>query len=203
LAAARALVRREARHLSRSERGTPGVALSDRSRQGLRRYLEGPVYNQLVDDLGAVPPETGFVFGHTHKPFVETRACPAFPNPVAVVNTGGWVVDTPTLNPVKGASLVLIDEQLNVAALRCYTEGPDATSYRLRVEPAGGGDGSNDLVDELRAAISPDRDPWARLAQLTQSAVADRGRQLIDRQDSDASMLNELNLQAEAEHDPR
>jgi hypothetical protein len=184
------------------ERHRPGTILSPHAEQGLLAYLTGAVATQVAAEIGR-PDDVTFVFGHTHKPFVETRTCPAFPNPVAVVNTGGWVVDTPKLNPVKGASLVLIDEQLNVAALRCYTEGPDATSYRVRVEPAGGVGGPNDLVDGLRAAISPDRDPWAQLAQLTQSAVADRGRQLVDRQDSDASMLNELNLQAEAERDPR
>jgi hypothetical protein len=182
------------------ERHRPGTILSPHAEQGLLSYLTGAVATQVAAEIGR-PDDVTFVFGHTHKPFVETRTSPAFPVPVAVVNTGGWVVDTPQLNPVKGASLILIDEQLNVAALRCYTEGPDATSYRLRVEPAGDR-GSNDLVDELRASIEPDRDPWAQLAQLTQSAVEDRGRQLVDRQNSDTSMLNQLNLQAEAERDP-
>jgi UDP-2,3-diacylglucosamine pyrophosphatase LpxH len=182
------------------ERHRPGAILSPHAEQGLLAYLTGAVATHVTAEIGQ-PDDVTFVFGHTHKPFVETRTSTAFPDPIAVVNTGGWVVDTPQLNPVKGASLILIDEQLNVAALRCYTEGPDATSYRLRVEPARGG-GSNDLVDELRATIEPDRDPWAQLAQLTQSAVEDRGRQLVDRQNSDASMLNQLNLQAEAERDP-
>jgi hypothetical protein len=143
-----------------------------------------------------------FIFGHTHKPFVEQRTASAFPTPVNVINTGGWVVDTPERNPVKGAAMIVIDEQLNVAALRCYTEGPDAASYRVRIDPAGAS-GSNDLVDELRASIDPDRDPWAQLAHLTQTVVADRGRQLVDRQNSDTSMLNELNLKAEADEDAK
>ena len=55
------------------------------------------------------------------------------------------------------------------------------------------GTGSNDLVEELRATIDPDRDPWASLAQVAQVDREDRGRQLDDRLRSDASTLNELN----------
>jgi UDP-2,3-diacylglucosamine pyrophosphatase LpxH len=179
------------------ERHRPGTILSPHAEEGLLTYLNGAVATQSAAEIGH-PDDVTFIFGHTHKPFVEQRTTTAFPTPVAVVNTGGWVVDTPELNPVKGAALILIDEQLNVAAVRCYTEGPDAASYRVRIDPADG-TGSNDLVDELRATIDPDRDPWAQLAHLTQTVVDDRGRQLVDRQSSDTSMLNELNLKAEAD----
>jgi UDP-2,3-diacylglucosamine pyrophosphatase LpxH len=177
------------------ERHRPGVILSPHAEAGLRAYLNGAVAAQVTAEVGR-PEDVTFIFGHTHKPFAEPRPLDAFPAPVSVVNTGGWVVDAPQLNPVKGAALILIDAQLNVAVLRCYTEGPETGSYRLRIEPAGVGD-SNDLVDELRATIDPDRDPWLQLAQATRSAVGDRGRQLVDRQNSDASMLNQLNLKAE------
>jgi hypothetical protein len=119
------------------------------------------------------------------------RTTSAFSSPVAVVNTGGWVVDTPQLNPIKGAALILIDEKLNVAAVRCYTEGPDASSFRLRVEPSNP-TGPNELADELRATIDPGRDPWATLAELTRAAVGDRGRELEDRLHADTSTLNEV-----------
>jgi hypothetical protein len=57
--------------------------------------------------------------------------------------------------------------------------------------------GSNELADELLATIDPGRDPWASLAQLTQAAVADRGRQLADRLLADASTLNEVSQKVE------
>ena len=53
--------------------------------------------------------------------------------------------------------MVLIDEDLNVAALRCYVQGVGLT-YEVRVD--GADDGTvNPLVDELRSRIDPMRDP--------------------------------------------
>jgi UDP-2,3-diacylglucosamine pyrophosphatase LpxH len=177
------------------ERHHGGAILSPRAEEGLASYLGGPVVTQATAEIGN-PGGVTFVFGHTHKPFIEERTMAAFPSPVAVVNTGGWVVDAPQLNPLKGASLVLIDDQLNVASIRCYTEGPDASSYRVRVDPSNS-TGTNELADQLRGAIDPDRDPWASLAQVTRAAVGDRGRQLADRLQADASTLNQLNRAAD------
>jgi UDP-2,3-diacylglucosamine pyrophosphatase LpxH len=178
------------------ERHRPGITLSPHAEEGLLTYLNGAVATQTAAEIGH-PDDVTFIFGHTHKPFIETRVAAAFASPVKVLNTGGWVVDTPQLNPFKGASLILIDEELNVAALRCYTEGPDPSSYRLRIDPADA-TGPNALVDQLRAAIDPDAEPWATLAKVTQSAVVDRGLQLADRLRSDASMLNQLHGEPEA-----
>jgi hypothetical protein len=125
----------------------------------------------------------------------------AFSAPVTVVNTGGWVVDTPQLNPLKGASLILIDEKLNLAAVRCYTEGPDASSYQLRTDPPSS-TASNELVDELRTIIDPSHDPWASLAQVIRETVVDRGRQLADRLHADASTLDQLNQKVDPARGP-
>jgi hypothetical protein len=63
--------------------------------------------------------------------------------------------------------------------------------------------GPNELVDQLRGTVDPDRDPWAQLAQAIQSAVGDRGRQLADRLRSDASTLNQLNVKVESHDDTK
>ncbi len=173
------------------ERHCGGIILSPHAETGLVSYLDGPVVTQMAAEIGA-PGDVTFVFGHTHKPFVDVRTTTAFPAPVSVVNTGGWVVDTPQLNPLKGASLILIDEDLNVAAVRCYTEGTDPSSYRVRIEPANAA-GPNPLADSLSASLDPDHEPWASLAQVLPSTVADRGRQLDERLRADASSLNRLN----------
>jgi UDP-2,3-diacylglucosamine pyrophosphatase LpxH len=172
------------------ERHRPGIALSPHAEEGLADYLSGPVAAQVTAEIGS-PGETTFVFGHTHKPFVETRTMSAFASPVDVVNTGGWVVDTPEPNPLKGASLILIDEDLNVASLRCYTEGPDSSSYRVRIE-APSSSASNQLVDQLQQDIDPDAEPWTTLAQAVQAMVVDRGHQLADRLRADATALDKL-----------
>jgi hypothetical protein len=176
------------------ERHRPGVLLSPNAEEGLNTYLDGPVAIQAKAEIGT-PREMTFVFGHTHKPFVDTRVTDAFASPVGIVNTGGWVVDTPQLNPIKGASIVLIDDQLNTASVRCYAEGSDASSYQVHIEPANS-TASNDLVDELRATIDTSRDPWSALAQATQSAVTERGRQLDERLNADATTLDRLNRDA-------
>ncbi len=173
------------------ERHCGGIILSPHADQGLTTYLDGPVATQMAAEIGAQRDVT-FVFGHTHKPFVDVRTTKLFPSPVSVVNTGGWVVDTPELNPLKGASLILIDDELNVACIRCYREGSDPSSYRVSVEPANA-NGPNPLVDQLGGSIDPDRDPWAGLAQAVRTLVGDRGRQLDERLRSDASALNRLN----------
>jgi len=173
------------------ERHRPGVLLSPNAEEGLVAYLDGPVTVQTTAEIGS-PDDLTFIFGHTHKPFVDTRTTASFPAPVGVVNTGGWVVDTPQRTAIKGAALVLIDDELNVASVRCYAEGDDPSSYLVHIEAANGGS-SNRLVDELRSTIDTGRDPWAGLAQAIQEAVTERGRQLDERLHADASTLDQLN----------
>jgi UDP-2,3-diacylglucosamine pyrophosphatase LpxH len=182
------------------ERHHTGSALSIHAQEGLASYLGGPVATQAVAEIGS-PNEVTFVFGHTHKPFVEERTVPTLNAPVAVVNTGGWVVDAPQPNRLKGAAIILIDDELNVAAVRCYTEGPDASSYRVRIEPSRSS-GPNTLVDQLRTSIDPDHEPWATLAQVIQKEVGVRGRQLADRLQADASTLNQLNRDTDTPPEP-
>jgi UDP-2,3-diacylglucosamine pyrophosphatase LpxH len=182
------------------ERHRPGIILSPHAEEGLATYLNGPVATQVAAEIGS-PRDVTFVFGHTHKPFIDQRTVHAFSAPVTVVNTGGWVVDTPQLNPLKGASLILIDEKLNLAAVRCYTEGPDASSYQLRTDPPSS-TASNELVDELRTIIDPSHDPWASLAQVIRETVVDRGRQLADRLHADASTLDQLNQKVDPARGP-
>ena len=66
-----AIFKREVNRLARTERGTPTVALTPQGQAGLRSYLEGPVRDQLQRELGRIPQEVSFVYGHTHKPFVD------------------------------------------------------------------------------------------------------------------------------------
>ncbi len=66
-----AIFKREANHVARSERGTPTVALTTQGQAGLRTYLEGPVRGQMQQEWGHIPEEVSFVYGHTHKPFVD------------------------------------------------------------------------------------------------------------------------------------
>ena len=90
---------------------------------------------QLEHEFGDVPDELVFVFGHTHKPFERIMSSAASREPVEVLNTGGWVVDSVEDDSVQGASVVLLDERLEAVSVRCYQEG----SVRHRGARAHGG----------------------------------------------------------------
>jgi UDP-2,3-diacylglucosamine pyrophosphatase LpxH len=171
-----ALLRAVKRSHSR-ERLVPEV-LSTKAESGLVSYLSGPVASQIADEIGT-PDEVMFVFGHTHKPFLKLHHVAGLPGPVPVVNTGGWVVDTPEAEPYKGASVVLIDEELNVAVLRCFVQG-DGPDPEVRVDGAELGT-TNALADDLRDRIDPTRDPWRALAEATTEIERERRRQLTAR----------------------
>ena len=151
---------------------------SRRTAAGLLGYLDGPVAAQLADEAGA-PADVTFVFGHTHKPFSDVRVPPVSAAPVTIVNTGGWVVDSPEPEPVKGAVVVLIDEDLNVASLHCYAQHVEGAHADVAVRVEGvAGVPDNPLVQEMRQRIDPDRDPWRALAEATAATVRERRRQL-------------------------
>ena len=163
------------------ERHRKEDVLSQHAEAGLASYLEGPVATQLRAEVGA-PEVTTFVFGHTHKPFVRPGDAMGSSG-WSVVNTGGWVVDTPEDDPLKGASLVVVDGDANVAVVRCYQEGPDPGCYAVRVEGVAG-DEANPLVAELSASVDASRDPWRALSEALRSTVAERSEQLRARLDA-------------------
>jgi hypothetical protein len=170
----------------RRERHKPEV-LSDNARTGLRSFLSGPVAAQIGAEIGT-PGQVAFVFGHTHKPFADLYEPPGIPGPVPVVNTGGWVVDTPEAEPNKGASVVVVDDDLNIAILRCYVQSEDATG-RVEITSPTGVD-QNPLVDALTTRIDPSRDPWSALADAAAATESERRRQLESRLRAETDLLD-------------
>jgi hypothetical protein len=169
------LVCREIRHMARSERGTPTVVLSPSTRLGLRQYLEGPVRAQLVAEMETVPAEVGFVFGHTHKPFVEDWSVADYPSLIRVHNTGGWVVDSAGPAVTQGGVAVLLDEELNVASLQFFRQSADGTAEPPQLlAPAGGQ--LNPLQSALAATIDPTSPVWRPVAVACADLVAQRHR---------------------------
>jgi hypothetical protein len=172
---ASALVRHEIRRLARSERGTPEVILTPKTRLGLRQYLEGVVHQQLVEEMGAVPAEVGFVFGHTHKPFVEDWSVAGYPGLVRIHNTGGWVVDTARPAVTQGGVAVLLDEDLNAASLQFYRQRSDGGTDPPRLlAPAGAR--PNPLQTSLAAAVDSNADVWRAVATASARLVPERHR---------------------------
>jgi hypothetical protein len=175
IAVASALARREVRHVAGSERGRTGVTLSPRTRLGLRKYLEGPLHQQLVEEMGAVAPEVGFVFGHTHKPFVEDWSVRNYPGPVRLRNTGGWVVDSAGPAPTQGGAAVLLDDELHAASLLFYRQRPDGGAEPPQLlAPADGA--PNPLHVSLAASVDPAAGVWRAVAAAAADLVPQRHR---------------------------
>jgi predicted phosphodiesterase len=130
--------------------------------EGLRWYLEVLLRRQFEQEQGSAPASLAFVLGHTHKPFVDCR------NGTRVLNTGGWVVDAPRVQPLHGAAAVLVSEDLSAVAVRCYNEG----AFAVRVEeplPAGAAHGA--YHDAIAATLRAPAQPWKSFADTVRAEV--------------------------------
>ena len=169
-----AIFRREVNRVARSERGTPTVTLTSQGQAGLRTYLEGPVRDQLRREWGHVPEDVSFVYGHTHKPFVDRWTVGGFPAPVRILNTGGWVVDTALPAPVQAGVVVLVSDELDAASLQFYRQGGVPSPVQLLPPPAG--EPPSAWHTELQSRIDAGAEPWASLSESAAQTAAQRHR---------------------------
>ena len=174
-----------------SERDSYSTVLSPDSVSDLRWYLGGPVFQQICTesesrtrDLTRPQGERGtenkppviqdlsFVFGHTHKPFQDQLAIDAYARPVAVYNTGGWVMDQPTMTPTQGAASVFIDDELNLASLRLFNDPANGKMGPVRAAGVGGfRDADNPLLAGLGAALGPTEALWTEFTTQVRAAT--------------------------------
>lgn len=146
----------------------------------LRWYLEGPVMLQLQQaglELGAI--DLGFVYGHTHKPLQDELPLSAG-RPVDVFNTGGWVMDQPTMTSTQGAAAVLIDDELNIASLRLFTDPLNGEMTPVHAAGTGGvRDLRNPMLQQLRDALKDCAPEWAEFTQRVQVSTEHRADNLL------------------------
>lgn len=170
-----------ATRVAASERKAPTFALSPGAQAGLVAYLSGPLIKQLAAESpqrdGTLPRQVKFVFGHTHKPFMDARTIPGLANPVRVFNTGGWVVDTLQVEPLHGANVVLIDEHGEVACVRLYNQAADASAYRVRLDD-GLPDEQGQFYQRLSGLLRPDDGVWRDLSATAARLVTEREKAL-------------------------
>jgi hypothetical protein len=171
-----AILRREVRNSARAERGMSSAALSPKGRAGLCSYLEGVVASQVKDQLGSSPSRSRFVFGHTHKPFLEGWDVKGFTGPMTIANTGGWVVDTATAAPCQGGAMVVVDDDLNSAVLVAYQQDTDGVApARVLPEPPEIA-GTNPLPAYISERLAADDQPWKAVGGAAQFEVGYRWR---------------------------
>ena len=167
-------------HASDRERRKTGTVLSANAQRGLHEYLEGPLRNQLVVECNGDPPsELTFAFGHTHKPFVDVLDLSRYPNPVTVMNTGGWVVDGLEPEPLHGAGAILVDEDMHTLLFHFYAQRAHASEYRAVIEaPPGSPD--SEFARRVTEIIESSPELWGRFSNTVAGVVAQRNQELAD-----------------------
>ncbi|MBI4537966.1 MAG: GMC family oxidoreductase N-terminal domain-containing protein [Gemmatimonadetes bacterium] len=170
--------------IARAEPRDTSSLLSASARAGLHRYVEGPLRNQVVAELGGrLPPQLGLIIGHTHKPFEAMMVRFAgFQDALPAYNSGGFVVDTLAPDPLHGASIMVLDDALRIAAIRLYNEVVAGSPAPVQVMgPAWGGAGAeNPLTAWLREVVDPAAGPWSEFRRIAAEEVGAR-RELLRR----------------------
>jgi hypothetical protein len=152
-----------------------GGALSPDADAGLTRYLGDFIAAAVrAENDGTLPPELTFIFGHTHKPFESLRRIDGVAQEIQVLNSGGWVVDTLQPDPIHGAAIILIDDELNAASIRMYNESDAAQEGAVTIAAAEG----NPLVEELKSRLDLQAPCWKTMAASAQAAIRDHRQNL-------------------------
>ena len=150
--------------------------------EDLRWYLTGPVRDQFESELGKVPRDVRFIFGHTHKPFQDQIPIEGYERPVGVFNTGGWVLDEPKLMPAQGASAILIDDSLEAVALRLFNDPAGVAMPEVRIGAGGGYGAAQDrFVAEARAAVANHSELWGAFTAEVKSRIDELSDARIER----------------------
>lgn len=149
----------------------------------LRWYLDGPLRQQLEHHgLDPAALDMAFVYGHTHKPLQDELPLPGGGRPVAVFNTGGWVMDQPTMTHTQGAAAVFIDDALNLASLRLFTDPVDGVMVPVQAAGSGGPrDRANPMLAALRQAVQATQAAWVPFSQAVQRSAEHRAQVLLER----------------------
>jgi hypothetical protein len=174
----RAVLRALLEHVSKPEARKQGDGpLTPETRDGLEKYVRGPLLSQIKGELKSEPPaEVALVFGHTHKPFEQVVSYAGYGEDVRIYNSGGWVVDTLKVTDQAGWAVILVDEALNVASVR---GAGDAPGTGVRVAQAGAkGAPPNPLCQQLTALIDSHKAPWTNFAKELEASIANHKRNL-------------------------
>ena len=168
--------------LAERERTQEDKALSSDAEKGLTAYMEYPLRMKVINENHQVPGEVTFVFGHTHKPFQDVRQFKGYPGMVKVYNTGGWVVETFEHRETNhGASVVLVDDELNTTSIRMYNEAESPSLYRVKVEQAS--TQNNPFHERIKNLVESPPTPeafekWRTFSREAAKAVEERSANL-------------------------
>ena len=169
---------------SDSERYSKTLLLSPDGLAGLTSYLDGAVKPQLAEELGHVPPHLTFIFGHTHKPFVD-QVLTATGQSIPVANTGGWYLDITRLDSRDGAAMILIDEHLNAVSIRYFAVPTNDISVPVQVDLVSKPSSTATAFhDQITGYVQDGLALWDTLADTASDAYRLRQRMMFDQLDA-------------------
>ncbi len=145
-----------------------GHVLGETEIEDLGWFIGTPLAREMRQELSDFPRELSFIFGHTHKPFQDELLVKGFDVPVGIFNTGGWVLDEPTLMPVQGCAAMLVSDDLEVASLRLFNDPTDGVMAPVRVEGSGR---LSRLVDETGEAVERASSHWAEFSRIVHTRI--------------------------------
>lgn len=96
-------------------------------------------------------------------------------------NSGGWIVESPNAAALHGGSIILVDDQLNVASIRMYNENADDRPLPIRSEPRPSESLHNPLADEIDKLNFSEDDPWKTFSLMVASIIRIRRKYLRQR----------------------
>jgi len=164
--------------VSGGERSLNDLPLGKQTEKEMAQYLMA-VKNQIIDERqGVLPSELAFVFGHTHKPFLDESNLEGFKTSVAVYNTGGWVVDKVKREEVFGGSVLLMDENLDACLLEMYREHDRQESYRVGVRHLHEGKAQTPFYKRVNDLVRPGEKPWLQFSNIVYLDVKIRAERL-------------------------
>jgi len=161
------------------------AAFSDDLKKMTRSFLDHYMRQELLDE-GLHPATNGtrFIFGHTHKPFLEELGnVKAGFGEVTVVNSGGWVIESDGYLPKHGPGIVFGTNTGDIALVQYKLDidiEPDIKS-RSEIYPEGS------LKDDLGKL-----DEHKQLEKAISKAVAVRWRYFKERVKKTKKILKKL-----------
>ncbi len=124
--------------ISNRERSLSKELLGIEALKGLEWYISKPLKHQFItENNGSLPKKMSFLFGHTHKPFIDNRSGYSkygYPETIEIINSGGWIIDSIESKPLHGGSIILIDEDKNCYHLNLFKEDLSFPSIEISEE---------------------------------------------------------------------
>lgn len=180
---------------SDSERYSKTQVLSAAGKEGLINYLEYALKPQLKHEIGALPDDMTFVFGHTHKPFVDQILCPTG-SAIPTVNTGGWYLDNTRLDSRDGASIVLVSENFDTVSIRYFGVPTNDVVVPAKVELVSNEtEQARAFANQIQGYVHNTLPAWRTLAQTAATAYKLRQKnmfKLMDGMDAEALQTGDL-----------